>query len=56
MCSLSSWLTRRSRPVGVGHTSPRSIFSSNVLPAPFGPISAQRSPRRSEKSISSSTT
>ena len=47
---------RRSRPVGVGHTSPRSIFNSSVLPEPFGPTSAQRSPRRRRSRSSSSTT
>ena len=44
--SRPSVYSRRSRPVGVGHTSPRSNFSSTVLPAPLGPVSSQRSPAR----------
>ena len=34
----------------VGCSSPKSIFISVLLPAPFSPISACISPRRTEKS------
>ena len=41
--------------VGVGQTSPLKIFSSWVLPAPFSPSSAQRSPGLSCQVMSRNT-